>query len=56
MNALQATTDTNDICPICANVLAQNPVRPSAWPEKSAGPIRDAFTAFASAAINEASG
>jgi hypothetical protein len=36
--------------------LTQNPERPRAWPEKSAGPIRDAFTAFASAAINGASG
>jgi hypothetical protein len=36
--------------------LAQNPAWPRAWPEKSAGPIRDAVTAFASAAINEASG
>jgi hypothetical protein len=49
MSAPQATTDTNDICPVCANVLAQNPERPRVWPEKSAGPaapkpIRDGVT------------
>jgi hypothetical protein len=41
--------------------LAQNPARPRAWPEKSAGPavskpIRDAVTPFADAAVKQASG
>jgi len=56
MSAPQASTATNISCLVCASVLAQNSERPRAWPEKSAGPIRDAVTAFASAAIHEASG
>ncbi len=57
MSAPLATTNTNDILPgLCECLSAQNPAWPRAWPEKSAVPIRDAVTAFASAAINEANG
>ena len=53
MSAPLATTNTNDILPgLCECLGAQNPARP----EKSAAPIRNAVTAFASAAINEANG
>jgi hypothetical protein len=56
MSAPQATTDTNDILSGLCQCLGADSERPRAWPEKSAGPIRDAVTAIAGAAINEASG
>ena len=61
MSAPQATADTHDILPgLCECLGAESGAATRmAGEERRAGgtkPIRDAVTAFASAAINEASG